>query len=188
MKQIKHNCKGFAWSLCAKKLLFAVLLLSGLLLAGCQKRETPLQEGESEYQVYYMNQAVTKLIAQPYRTKTTDTEALIGELMENLLHVPADLEAQVVLSDKVVYQGCRKDDTVLYLFFDNNYTSMNACQEILCRAALARTLTQVPGIEYISIYSGDQPLLERSGMPAGPISPQISWTASQMSMPTSARS
>ncbi len=94
MKQIKHNCKGFAWSLCAKKLLFAVLLLSGLLLAGCQKRETPLQEGESEYQVYYMNQAVTKLIAQPYRTRTTDTEELIGELMESLIHVPADLEAQ----------------------------------------------------------------------------------------------
>ena len=170
MKQIKHNCKGFAWSLCAKKLLFAVLLLSGLLLAGCQKRETPLQEGESEYQVYYMNQAVTKLIAQPYRTRTTDTEELIGELMESLIHVPADLEAQSVLSDKVVYQGCRQDDTVPYLFFDNNYTSMNACQEILCRAALARTLTQVAGIEYISIYSGDQPLLERSGMPAGPIS------------------
>ena len=170
MKQIRHNCRGFAWSLCEKKLLFAVLLLSGLLLAGCQKRETPLQEGESEYQVYYMNQAVTKLIAQPYRTRTTGTEELIGELMESLIHVPADLEAQSVLSDKVVYQGCRQDDTVLYLFFDNNYTSMNACQEILCRAALARTLTQVPGIEYISIYSGDQPLLERSGMPAGPIS------------------
>ena len=47
---------------------------------------------------------------------------------------------------------------------------MNACQEILCRAALAWTLTQVPGIEYISIYSGDQPLLDKSGMPAGPIS------------------
>ena len=117
-----------------------------------------------------MNQAVTKLIAQPYRTRTTGTEELIGELMESLTHVPADLEAQSVLSDKVVYQGCRQDDTVLYLFFDNNYTSMNACQEILCRAALARTLTQVAGIEYISIYSGDQPLLERSGMPAGPIS------------------
>ena len=37
MKQIKHNCKGFAWSLCAKKLLFAVLLLSGLLL--CDPRQ-----------------------------------------------------------------------------------------------------------------------------------------------------
>ena len=170
MERKKHSRPGFVQSSGAKNLLLLALLLSVLLLAGCQKREKPLEDGESEYQIYYMNQAVTRLIAQPYRTKTTDTDALIGELMENLLHVPADLEAQVVLSDKVVYQGCRKDDTVLYLFFDNNYTSMNACQEILCRAALARTLTQVPGIEYISIYSGDQPLLDKSGMPAGPIS------------------
>lgn len=170
MRQIEHNRKGFAWSLRKKYLLIPVLLLFGLLLSGCEKREKPLQEGESEYQIYYMNQAVNKLIPQPYRTKTTDTETLIEELMDSLLHVPADLEAQSVVSDKVVYQGCRQDDTVLYLFFDNNYTSMNACQEILCRAALARTLTQVPGIEYISIYSGDQPLLDKSGMPAGPIS------------------
>lgn len=147
-----------------------VLLLAVLLLAGCKKKEVPLEEGESEYQIYYMNQAVNKLISRAYRTKTTDTQELIGELMDGLLHVPADLEAQPVLSDKVVYQGFRQDDTVLYLFFDNNYTSMNNCQEILCRAALARTLTQVPGIEYISIYSGDQPLMDSSGMPAGPIS------------------
>ena len=67
MKQIRHNCRGFAWSLCEKKLLFAVLLLSGLLLAGCQKRETPLQEVESEYQVYYMNQAALPYQDNRYR-------------------------------------------------------------------------------------------------------------------------
>lgn len=170
MNPIQNNGKKLLPGFCLFRLVVVLLLLTGLLLAGCEKKEVPLEEGESEYQIYYMNQAVNKLIARPYRTKTTDTEALIAELMDGLLHVPADLEAQAVLSDKVVYLGCRKDDTVLYLFFDNNYTSMNTCQEILCRAALARTLTQVPGIEYISIYSGDQPLLDSSGMPAGPIS------------------
>lgn len=166
--QNKRKSRKLAWGVRTGLLL--LLLTAGVLLAGCQKRDTPLQEGESEYQIYYMNQAVNKLITQPYRTKTTETESLISELMDHMLHVPADLEAQSVLSDKVVYLGCRQDDTVLYLFFDNNYTSMNACQEILCRAALARTLTQVSGIEYISIYSGDQPLLDKNGMPAGPIS------------------
>ena len=48
-------------------------------------------------------------------------------------------------------------------------------------------LTQVPGIEYISIYSGDQPLLDKSGMPAGPISGGFRGAASPMSTPTSAR-
>ncbi len=166
----KHHFHGTAGHGTVRRLLFLTFFVLMFLLSGCKKREVPLQEGEAEYLVYYMNQGVTKLIEQPYRTKTAAAEKLIAELMNELFHVPADLEAQSVFSDKVVYQGCRQDDNVLYLFFDNNYTSMNACQEILCRAALARTFTQVPGVEYISIYSGDQPLLDKSGMPAGPIS------------------
>ena len=90
--------------------------------------------------------------------------------MDSIMNVPADLDVQGALSEKVVYQGCRPEDMVLYLFFDNNYTSMKPYREILCRAALTRTLTQVDGIDYINIYSGDQPLLDASGMPVGMLS------------------
>lgn len=149
-------------------LLAALLLAMGL--AGCGKKEIPPQEGEKAYQVYYLNPAMTKLVAREYRTKTTDQELLIQELMDSIMNVPADLDVQGALSEKVVYQGCRPEDMVLYLFFDNNYTSMKPYREILCRAALTRTLTQVDGIDYINIYSGDQPLLDTSGMPVGMLS------------------
>jgi germination protein M len=43
-------------------------------------------------------------------------------------------------------------------------------REILCRAALAKTMTQVPGVDYISIYSGNQPLVDYRGKPVGMIS------------------
>ena len=125
MERSQNKRKIHKMDFCVRIGLLLVLLAACVLLAGCRKQETPLQEGETEYQIYYMNQSVTKLIPHSYRTKTTDTEGLVGELMESMLHVPADLEAQAVLSDKVVYQGCRRDDNVLYLFFDNNYTSMN---------------------------------------------------------------
>lgn len=149
--------------------LFAALLLA-MGLAGCGKKEIPPQEGEKIYQVYYLNPAMTKLVAREYRTKTTDQELLIQELMDSIMNVPADLDVQGALSEKVVYQDCRPEDMVLYLFFDNNYTSMKPYREILCRAALTRTLTQVDGIDYINIYSGDQPLLDTSGMPVGMLS------------------
>lgn len=145
----------------------AVLLLAGLWLAGCQSREIPLQEGEQAYQVYYLNSAMTRLVPQEYRTKTTDVDELIEELMQSLLHVPADLDSQAVLADKVEYQGFRRMDNVLYLFFDSNYTSMQAEREILCRAALVKTLTQVTDVEYVAIYSGEQPLLGTNGAPVG---------------------
>lgn len=149
--------------------LLAALLLT-VAMAGCQKKEEPLQEGETAYQIYYLNPSMTKLVPREYRTKTTDTELLVQELMDNVMNVPADLDVQAALSEKVVYQGCRQEDMVLYLFFDNNYTSMKSYREILSRAALTKTLTQVQGIEYINIYSGDQPLLDMNGMPVGMLS------------------
>lgn len=153
-----------------KIILLAMVCLAVLSAAGCRERVRPLEEGESSYQVYYLNSAMTRLSPQEYRTKSTDTDLLIQELMRAFQNVPSDLDSQVALSDKVVYQGYKKEDIVLYLYFDNNYTSMNATREILCRAALAKTLTQIPGIEYINIYSGDQPLMDKSGMPVGMVS------------------
>lgn len=151
-------------------LLAALLLTLSVGLTGCKKSEEPLEDGETAYQIYYLNPAMTKLVAREYHTRTTDTELLIQELMTNLMNVPADLDVQGALSEKVEYQGSRQEDMVLYLFFDNNYTSMKSYREILCRAALTKTLTQIAGIDYINIYSGDQPLLDMNGMPVGMLS------------------
>lgn len=152
--------------------LLTALLLAGvcsLVLTGCGGKK-PLEAGERAYQIYYLNTAMTRMVPQEYRTKTQDTDQLIEELMDSFRHVPADLDCQGALSEKVVYQGFRREDMVLYLFFDNNYTSMKSYREILCRAALVRTLTQVEGVDYISIYSGDQPLMDANGMPVGMMS------------------
>ncbi len=151
-----------------KRLFWSVAVFwLALGAAGCGESKQPLQEGESAYQIYYLNASMTRLTPQEYRTKTTDPDLLIQEMMERFRNVPADIDCQTALSEKVTYQGCKQEDKVLYLYFDNNYTSMKSYQEILCRAALAKTLTQAPGIEYINIYSGDQPLMDRNGMPVG---------------------
>ena len=91
----------------------------------------------------------------------------MNELMDQFLNVPKDLDCQPGLTDRVTYQGSRQEEQVLYLYFDMNYTAMKADREILCRAALTRTLTQIEGIDYINIYCGDQPLMDRQGNPVG---------------------
>lgn len=151
-------------------ILAGFLWLSAMMAWGCQREEEALEEGMDAYQIYYLNPAMTRLVSQEYRTATTETDYLIQELMEQFQHVPANVDCQAALTDKVVYQGYKQEDIVLYLYFDNNYTSMKSYREILCRAALAKTLTQIPGIEYINIYSGQQPLMDSSGMPVGMVS------------------
>lgn len=152
-----------------------LVLLTAILLAGCKDGQGAPKSAESTeagvYEIYYLNPSMTRLVAQEYRTESTDTAVLIQELMERFMNVPADVDNQAALTDKVVYQGYKQQDMVLYLYFDNNYTSMQSYREILCRAALTRTMTQIPGIDYINIYSGDQPLLDMNGAPVGMLSP-----------------
>ena len=148
-----------------------LLLLMMAVSGGCgreKKAPGPLEEGT--YHIYYLNSSMTKLMPQEYTADTQEQGALIEELMTQFLNVPNDVDSQVALSDKVGYLGYRQEDQVLYLYFDAGYGSrvnMNATREILCRAALAKTMTQIEGIDYISIYVADQPLLDSYGNPVG---------------------
>ncbi len=152
-----------------------LLLLLMALAAGCGRKQEQAQEEEPEgtYKIYYLNSSMTKLAPQKYYTETREQGELIPELMDRFLNVPNDVDGQVALSDKVGYLGYRQEDQVLFLYFDAGYGSkvnMNATREILCRAALAKTMTQIEGIDYISIYVADQPLLDSYGNPVGMLS------------------
>lgn len=151
-------------------LRLCMFLICMLFLTACGKKKEPQGTGEYAYQIYYLNTALTKLVSQEYRTDTADSEQLIGELMGQFLQVPADVDCQLPLSDKTEYQGYRLEKPVLYLQFDANYTSMKPEREILCRAALAKTLTQIEGIDYIAIYAGNQALTDCKGRPVGMLS------------------
>lgn len=147
------------WAVCLSLLLF---------LGGCGKRQKePSQEGI--YQIYYLNTSGTKLVPMEYHptAQQGDTKALIAELMQQFGQVPADFDGQTALGEKVSLQRYVLDETVLYLYFDPNYMLMDPTREILCRAALAKLFTQIPEIEYINIYSGDQPIVDARGNPVG---------------------
>lgn len=147
-----------------------LLLMVMLLLSGCGKKSDPIGSGENSYQIYYLNTTMTKLDPRTYQTDTEDTELLVRELMGQFLQVPADVDCQLPLSDKTEYQGYRLDAPVLYLYFDANYTSMKPEREVLCRAALAKTMTQIDGVDYIKIFSGNEALTDRKGKPLGLLS------------------
>ena len=152
--------------------LFGAALLGMIFLAaflaGCSRREEerePLARGQ--YYIYYLNSSMTRLVSRVYEAQETEGGALVEELMGQFLTVPEDLDCQPALSERVTYQGSRQEDQVLYLYFDLNYSSMSAAQEVLCRAALTCMMTQIEGVDYVSIYCGDQPLMDRQGNPVG---------------------
>lgn len=151
------------------KLLLILCILCSFLLPGCGRKE-PDTLGENEYIIYYINTAMDTLVESRYTAVESSPDKLVEELMTELIDVPADVEALSALPDKVTYQGFNRDENILYLNFDTNYQSMTAVREIMARAALSKTLSQINGVEYISIRSGEQPLLDALGQSVGLIS------------------
>ena len=151
-----------------KKALIGLLVLI-LMLSSCKKEVLQPNPAENKYVLYYINTGMTRMTAVGYLAQAHNSEELIQELYDQLMNVPADLDVKSPLSS-VELQSFKQEQNVLYLYFDINYTMMSASNEILCRAALTKTLTQVEGVEYLNIYSGDQPLMDAGGKLVGMLS------------------
>ena len=75
----------------------------------------------------------------------TDQEALVQELLSRMETVPAELDCQSAIPERVETITFRIEENVLYLFVDANYALMDSVREILCRAALTKTPDPDPG-------------------------------------------
>ncbi len=137
-----------------------LLLLFALAGAvwGCSGGRQAEQLQEGQYYTYYVNQSGTALVSRIYEPEAQDTEGIIAELLEQCQTVPEGSDGQRAIPANVVLSSQpRLEENVVNIYFDITYTLMDKVTELLCRAALAKTLTQVEGVDYISIYVNEKP-------------------------------
>ena len=147
-------------------IIYAYILVAALLLASCGNNSDSTL-GANEYNIYYLKKESKTLYPVVYEAANTDADLLADELIKQLMTAPKSLDVSLTMNDKVTYMKHSIEDDILYLYFDSNYGSMKAEDEILCRAALAKTLTQIEGIDYISIYTGEAAITDTQGNPIG---------------------
>lgn len=144
------------------------LILVGIFCGGCTNKNA--EDDVPGCTVYYLNTQGRCLVGNEYKTSETDKLLLVEELLERMRNVPSDLDCQSAIPVRVGDFTEKMERNVLYLYTDSNYALMNSVQEILCRAALTKTLTQIEGIDYLCIYCADQPLVDSAGNPVGMMS------------------
>lgn len=146
----------------SKGLLFLTVMI---LFCGCGGSDK--KEEESEYSLYYINKEGTKIVTEAYEPETSTTEEMVAEFIKALKKDPEEVGIKKALPEEVIVVSQRMEEKVLYISFDSTYAMMDRVEEILCRAALVKTFTQIPGVECISIYINDQPLRNSNDQPVG---------------------
>lgn len=146
------------WFSCA-----AVLIV--MLLSACG-REEQAQVGTA-YKIYYVNNDETRIIDQQYVTETTDKEELFEELTGQLQKKSEKMEYQSPLAEEFSILGHGLDSGLLTVDFDDKYKELWGTREILIRAAIVRTLVQIPGVERITFTVAGEPLVDGNGVAVG---------------------
>ena len=112
--------KKVIWSTAVSLLFFAALFL-----IGCREEQPEIRESGA-YQVYYLDSSGTKLVSDQYQTDTEDTDLLVEELMTQLRQVPQEQDIQSALPERLEYRGFRREEMVVYLYFDDSYNSIKS--------------------------------------------------------------
>lgn len=151
-----------------KILCFIGLLLLLLPSSACKNSDGDVPE--YSYKIYYVNRDNTALISQEYITTSTDTESVIEEILTCLSTVPEKLEYNAPLAGNFSLLGYSLSDGQLQLNFDSKYRDQEIITEILVRAAIVRTLSQVEEVQYVSFLLESEPLSDASGNVVGVMS------------------
>ncbi len=145
---------------------FCIALLMGLCLCTACAGGSTDQEGTA-YQIYYVNNDETKMIGREYVSATTDTELLLEELMGQLAAIPEKMEYETPLAAEISVKGHTLDNGLLTLDFDESYRKLYGIREILVRASIVRTVTQIPGVERVTFTVAGEQLLDGMGVAVG---------------------
>jgi Spore germination protein len=144
---------------------FMLIFMCVLLLTACKAKT---EKSESRvYQLYYSNKNQTKLLQTEYETEENDKLSLAAELLTQLKLVPEDLSALSVIPFNVEAndETLKFEGNIMSIYFDSTYPSVGSIEEILCRAAVVKTLSQIDDIDFVSFYVAGNPLIDAKGKP-----------------------
>ncbi len=144
-------------------LFLSVLLLFSM--TGCQDSEPK----EGEYQIYYLNMEMTKIVPEAYNSSGATAEALVNELLVKLKSAPESTELRQTIPSNVQVNSFQFNGSYLYVDFSSEYKDLTLTQEVLIRAAIARTLLQIEDCSVISFTVNSEPLHTANGTLVGPM-------------------
>lgn len=145
-----------------KSKAFALVLLFLAGLSACGRNR---QESGERYQIYYVNKEGIAVVSEEYVTETEEKENLLQEILGLLQDTSEKPEYISPLPE--AFQGYTLNEGQMNLDFNESYRDRDPLVEVLGRAAVVRTLTQIEGIDTITFSVQNETLTDSVGIPVG---------------------
>lgn len=152
-----------------KKAVSLAVCLAVLLTAGACGSGDEAESGKA-YEVFYLNRDETKISSEViYMDETLSQDEQISGLLSALQAAPENVSLKAMSGSAFQINSYKVDEGQLNLDVDESYRKLSSTTEVLVRASLVKTLTQVEGINHVLMTIGGQSLIDGSGAAVGPM-------------------
>jgi len=129
-----------------RKILLVLGCVLCFLCVGCGAKE----KQSNEMYIYYLNADGNALVQETY------PQMNVEDVLEKM-------QVHMVLPKGVEIEKYKVERLQLYLYFNGAYMEMDKSMEVLVRAAIVQTMSQLPDIEFVSFYVESEPLRDNDG-------------------------
>lgn len=137
-----------------------VCLLCLSVLDGCTKKDKKKSNYTGSY-IYCLDSNETKIEGEKYTIKSKNTDKMIHELLHKMRKEPETVSLKNALSDSITLDDYTLTNSgELSLYWTASYTNYTGPSEVLRRAAIVKTLCQVPDVKNVQFYVAGQPLTD----------------------------
>lgn len=148
------------------------LLLALCLPTGCRAEETPSKAADA-YQIYYINKEGTAVVSEGFTPQNAEGDAMVAEFVDALSQPARNPEYRCAFPDTVNILRYTVENGQMFLYFDGGYQKLDRVAEVLCRAAIVRTVCQLPQVDYVSFFVNEQSLLDSNQIPVGVMNAEL---------------
>lgn len=132
-------------------LFILICILSMCFFLRCGK-----DENYDGYYIFGIDANETKVSYEKYTPSSKDTNGLITEFLDRMSNEQEDMHMKKAIPDDVIIDNyVLSEEGSLSVYFNSSYGNYTGVLEILRRAAIVKTLCQIPGIIGVSFMLQD---------------------------------
>lgn len=146
-----------------KSSLFLILLFFLLLFCACDSTysDEPQEDDlDTGLRIYCLESTDLAVVYEPFETEEKDEQKLLQELLLALSKTPKALNRVNAIPESVPVQSYDlSSDGILVVDFGQQYMNLTGTREVLCRAAIVKTLCQLDCVKCVEFTVAGQPLI-----------------------------
>lgn len=148
-----------------RRYIFVLLLMAVLVcsIMGCGEDDV---SGE-KVEISYFNKNETKLVTETHYLQGTTTKEKIVEVLTLLCSVPDNKELKQIFPGTSNIINYAYEDEQVTVSLSDKYKELSKTTEVLARAAIVRSLTMIPQVNYVMLTVNGEPLTDTAGNPIG---------------------